>query len=81
MHDDLDLVRCHPEQPFRLDHLEALIHHRSGIDRDLGTHRPVRMLQRLRFRHMRQLLERLAPERTTRGGEQYLLDRVIARAS
>ena len=28
------------EQPVRLDHLEALVHHRRRVDRDLAAHRP-----------------------------------------
>ena len=35
------------EQPVRLDHLEALVHHRRRVDRDLAAHRPVRMRARL----------------------------------
>ena len=31
------------EQPVRLDHLEALVHHRRRVDRDLAAHHPVRM--------------------------------------
>ena len=33
----------HAEQPVRLDHLEALVHHRRRIDGDLAAHHPVRM--------------------------------------
>ena len=35
------------EQPARLDHLEPLVHQRRGIDRDLRSHRPGRMPQRV----------------------------------
>ena len=34
----------------RLDQLEALVHHRRGVDGDLGAHVPVRMRHRLRRR-------------------------------
>ena len=37
----------HAEQLVGLDHLEALVHQRAGVDRDLRTHRPRRMGQRL----------------------------------
>ena len=36
------------EQPARLDHFEALVHHRRRIDRDLAAHHPVGMRARLR---------------------------------
>ena len=32
------------KQMMRLDHLQALVHQRRRIDRDLRTHRPIRML-------------------------------------
>ena len=36
------------EEPARLDHLEALVHQRRRVDRDLRAHLPVRVGQRLR---------------------------------
>src|SRR6185437_15492508 len=57
MHHDLDLARAEAEEMMRLDHLEALVHHGRGIDRDLGAHAPVGMRYRL-FR--RDVAHRLA---------------------
>ena len=37
---DLDPVVVHGEQLVGLDHLEALVHQRGGVDRDLRAHRP-----------------------------------------
>ncbi len=42
MDDDLDRLGRDVEQPVRLDHLEALVHHRRRVDRDLASHHPVR---------------------------------------
>ena len=41
------LSACHREQIGSLDQLEALVHHRRGIDRNLPAHVPVRMRHRL----------------------------------
>ncbi len=46
MHHDLDLLRRDAEQETRLDQLQALVHQRSGVDRDLATHHPVRVSAR-----------------------------------
>ena len=43
LHDDLDAVVRHAEQQVRLDHLEALVHQRGGVDRDARAHRPGRV--------------------------------------
>ena len=47
MDHDVDLIGADAEQPVRLDHLEALVHQRRRIDRDLPPHPPRRMLQRV----------------------------------
>ena len=53
MHDALrmdhhfDAFHLDPKQPARLDHLQPLIKERGRIDRDLRTHVPRRMFQRL----------------------------------
>ena len=57
--DDVDPVGAHAEQPVRLDHLEALVHQRRRVDRDLPAHPPGRMLQRIFGGH--------APRVATRG--------------
>jgi hypothetical protein len=70
MHDDLDALERRAEEPVRLDHLEALVHHRGRVDRDLAAHHPVGMRARLLGRHAREALERRGAERPARGGEQ-----------
>ena len=47
VHDDVDAVVRRAEQVVRLDHLEALVHQRRRVDRDLAAHRPGRVAQRL----------------------------------
>jgi len=43
MHDDVDGLWRDAEQSMRFDDFKSLVHHRSGVDRDLATHCPVRM--------------------------------------
>ena len=57
------------EQVVGLDHLEALVHQRRRVDRDLAAHRPRRVLERLLDRHGVQLRARAAAERAAGGGE------------
>jgi hypothetical protein len=47
VHEHLDAVRVHPEEPARLDDLEPLVHEGRGVDRDLAAHVPGRVLQGL----------------------------------
>ena len=59
------------EQMMRLDHFQALVHQRRGIDGDLRAHRPVRMLQRLFGRGRPDRLQRPGAERAARGGQDH----------
>ena len=43
VHDDVDAVVRRAEQVVGLDHLEALVHQRRRVDRDLAAHRPGRV--------------------------------------
>ena len=52
VHDDVDPVVRRAEQVVGLDHLEALVHQRRRVDRDLAAHRPGRVLERLLDRHV-----------------------------
>ena len=45
--DHVDPLVGKPEQVMRLDHLEALVHQRGGVDRDLAAHVPGGMRERL----------------------------------
>ena len=56
MHDDVDAVGRNVEEPAGLDDLEPLVHQRRGVDRDLLTHLPGRVLQRGIGGHARQIV-------------------------
>ncbi len=59
------------EQQVRLDHLQALVHQRRRVDRDLAAHHPVGMGAGLLGRHCGELIgRRRAQERPARSGEQ-----------
>ena len=62
------------EQVVGLDHLEALVHQRRRVDRDLAAHRPRRVRERLLDRHVLELGARAAAERAARGGQHELVD-------
>ena len=47
VHDDVDALVGRPEQVVGLDELEALVHERRGVDRDLAAHRPGGVLEGL----------------------------------
>ena len=64
-----DRVQRDAEQVMRLDELEALVHQGRGVDRDLGTHRPFRMVERLFDRDLVQVQLRVGPERTAARGD------------
>ena len=66
LHHDADAVVGHVEQVVGLDDLEALVHERGGIDRDLRTHVPGRMREGLLERDVGELAGRLAAERAAR---------------
>ena len=70
MHQHLDLRRRSSEQPVGLDHLERLVHHGRGVDRDLATHHPVRVAAGLLRRHVGHRFRRAVAERATGCGEQ-----------
>ena len=66
----VDRVVGHAEQLVGLDDLEPLVHERRGVDRDLRTHAPGRVGQRLVDCDRRQLVARPSPERPARRREQ-----------
>ena len=47
VHDDVDAVVGRAEQVVGLHHLQALVHQRRRVDRDLAAHRPRRVRERL----------------------------------
>ncbi len=70
MDDHVDGVVGDTEELVGLDDLEALVHQGRGVDRDLRSHRPGRMGQRLVHADRAQLVGAPAPERSPRGGQQ-----------
>ena len=60
----LDLLGIHTEEPFGLDDLEALVHHRSRVDGNLGTHVPCRVAQGISLGYMGNFFHRFQTERT-----------------
>ena len=68
MHQHGELFGLDREQMMRLDQLQDLVDHGRGIDGDLGTHRPVRMLERLleRGRRASPRASRCGTDRRTR---------------
>ena len=73
--DDVDLVVAETEQMVSLDQLEALVHERRRVDRDLAAHVPGRVAQRLLDGDALELAPRAAAERAARRGEHQLDDR------
>ena len=47
VHDDVDAVVGRAEEVVGLHHLQALVHQRRGVDRDLAAHPPRRVVERL----------------------------------
>jgi hypothetical protein len=68
VHRDADALGRHVKEPARLDHFEALVHERRGIDADLAAHVPLGMRDGLLGRDVRKVPA--AAERPARSGEQ-----------
>jgi hypothetical protein len=56
VHHDVDALGRYVEEPASLDDLETLVHERRRIDRDLRSHVPVRVVERLFHRRPGDLL-------------------------
>ena len=74
VHDDVDALVRRPEQVVGLDQLEALVHQRRRVDRDLAAHRPGRVLERLLDGDLLELGAAAAAERAAAGGQDEPLD-------
>ena len=53
---NLNLLGIDAKEPLGLNDLEALVHHRSRVDGDLGTHIPCGVPQGISLRHVSDLL-------------------------
>jgi len=65
----IELRGRYVEEPPRFYELEAFVHQRGRVDRNLGSHLPRRMPQRLARRDGCQLLEGALEKRPPRGGQ------------
>ena len=74
MDDRVDLTQRQTVEAHGLDDLKALVHQRRGVDGDLRTHCPVRVLERVGLRLNRKLLQAHAVERPARAGQNEALD-------
>ncbi len=73
MDDDVDALLRQAEEEVRLDDLEALVHHRRGVDRDLRPHLPRRVRERVRDRDRVEGVEAPLAERAARRREHEAL--------
>src|SRR5688572_13093864 len=76
MNDHLYLIGPKIEQVFCFDHLKSLIHQRGGINTDLCSHRPVRMLQCMLSFYIHQEIWFSSKKRTTRCGKYDFLNTI-----
>ncbi len=77
MDQDVELGGRQSEQMMRLDQLEPLVHQRRRIDGHLGSHRPVRMIERLLGRGFGHLRAAPGAEWTAGRREADGLDQVV----
>jgi hypothetical protein len=70
VHDRVALFRLQTEEPLGLDELEPLVRQRGGVDRDLGSHGPIGVAQRVGRLSVNQALARPVAERAAAGREQ-----------
>ena len=77
----MDLRVLEPEEVVGLDHLEALVHQRGGVDRDLRPHRPHGVLEGLLHRRLRELRGRPAAERPAGARDHHPLEVLPALAA
>ena len=75
VHYDVDLLVADTEQVVGFNQLEALVHQRRRVDRDLPAHLPGRVLERVRHADGRELLPSHAAERPAGGSDREALDR------
>ena len=69
VNDHIERLRPQREQMMGLDEFEALVHQRRRIDRDLRSHGPGRMLERLLQRDLADRLERPSAKRPAGSGQ------------
>src|SRR5256886_16350109 len=73
MDHNVNPIATNAEQRMRLDHLEAFVHQRRRIDRDLAAHPPGGMLERVGRRNIAEVRRRAPAKWTAGGGENQSL--------
>ena len=74
MDDSVDTRSIHAEEPMRLDDLKCFVHHRRGVDGDLGPHTPGRVVERLLDRRVVDALLGPGSKRPTRSCQDKAFD-------
>ena len=69
MDQHLESLDRHAEQPVRFDHLQPLVHHGGGVDRDLASHNPVGVSASLVGRDVSERVNGARAEWAARGGQ------------
>jgi hypothetical protein len=77
---DLDSLELEAEEEMRLDQLQALVHERRRVDRDLRAHVPGRVCKRFGRRDVGELASTTSTKGTPRGGEDERVDRFLGPA-
>ena len=80
VHDDLNLVHGHVEEPFGLDHFQPLVEKGGAVDGDLAAHGPGGVLQGLGHGDGGKLIGRQLAEGAAAGGEEDALNAAVAMA-
>ena len=68
-----------PEEMVRFDDFESLVHQGRGVDRDLSSHSPGRVIERILNGHRLELRFRVAEERTAGCSQHESFDIALAR--
>ncbi|MNZ93793.1 hypothetical protein D3C78_1128800 [compost metagenome] len=77
VNNDVYLIIRHIEQPSGLYNLKSFIDHCCGINCNLGSHRPIRMIKCLRNGHPFKLLPCPIAEGAARSRQRNLLDCIL----
>ena len=77
MHHHFNLRGGQVEQPFGLNHFQALVHQRGRVNGNLGSHLPIGVFQGLGFGNGAQELAVFAPERPARCGQDDFFDGIV----
>ena len=74
LYHDLDMIQLHIKEPFCFHHFQTFVDKRCRVNRNLLSHRPVRMLQRILHFDMFQIFPLLSTERSAGRCDQQFVD-------